>query len=490
MSFLFLAHIITVTTLCIVTPCFSKAPDAARLIELINPTGEASPGTPIGSIFGQEYIRKVEAALKEAYGVRELQFFRRMISDFERRYVDSGDYNSNGAGVTRSSVDGSQVHSDVDIGPHHPLDREIQSHITENLGPDFAQNYSLNAGSLDTDHRIARALVLLIKEQFKALEDVHNTFVKPHLERFNQVKEISQQHSIRTDTPCSTQAGCDGLEMLINLCSYIRDGSHTAYEIFVIVIHVLGTMMAVLCGCLFVGPARVCFLQNFPYTCRIPYPVFNGAFQSTISVWQLVKVVTNVCRIYEHSAVELSILFNQSFLADVDTVEELPDVLVPHESTLVDKGGRSTDILNVHTGKEDLVLDGLRLLNLDTGQHLDDPDTLLAKEVTDLDGLAVISDVGVDGKVRVDEPHLVLVLLGDTSDHVVDVGHHGPDGSDHRLGSEPLHDDNRPLVLREPNFDGHVGKVAGDVAILSLDGDPAGLHGNRDCKRRLISCVP
>ncbi|ORM39754.1 uncharacterized protein BXIN_0020 [Babesia sp. Xinjiang] len=140
----------------------------------------------------------------------------------------------------------------------------------------------------DREHRIARAL----------LDEVHDKYVKPNLDRFSQVQALSQKFSIRTDTPCSTQASCDGLEMLINLCSYIRDGSHKAYEIFVILIHVLGTMMAVLCGCLFVGPTHVCFLENFPYTCRIPYPVFNGSFQATISVWQLVKIVTNICRIY------------------------------------------------------------------------------------------------------------------------------------------------------------------------------------------------
>lgn len=130
------------------------------------------------------------------------------------------------------------------------------------------------------------------------MDKLQEIYVKPNLDRFSQIQSLSKQVPISTDTPCSTHAGCDRLEMLINLCSYIRDGTHMVYEIFVIMVHVLATMMAVLCGCVFAGPAKICFLQNFPYTCRIPFPVFSGLFQATTAVWQLVKVVTNICRIY------------------------------------------------------------------------------------------------------------------------------------------------------------------------------------------------
>ncbi|GIX65969.1 uncharacterized protein BcabD6B2_54050 [Babesia caballi] len=252
------------------------------------PSGGVGLGTVSSSIFGDDYLRKVEAALQESYGgwfsmfaliitflfaVREVEFFRRMIADFEMRYADDTDMELN--------------------------DPKLESHITHSLGKEFMRHYSSNnIDEMNPEHRTARALVMLIKEQFRALDEVHEMYVKPHLDRFSQIRALSQRVSLRTDTPCSTQAGCDGLEMLINLCTSIRGGVHKAYEIFVIMVHVLGTMMAVLCGCLFVGPARICFLQNFPYTCRIPFPVFSGLFQGTISVWQVVKVVTNVCRIY------------------------------------------------------------------------------------------------------------------------------------------------------------------------------------------------
>eukprot|EP00371_Babesia_bovis_P001888 XP_001610535.1 hypothetical protein [Babesia bovis T2Bo] len=307
MSFLSFVHILIVISLHCLDVVLSRAPDAAKLVEFAHSPKEDLVGVTLGAVFGPEYIQKVESALKEAYGDREVTFFRlvllmtynpvyrHMIADFEKRFV-----NSASTDICRSYVEHGETHMD---------DPGIHAHITDNLGDEFASQYRTSADTVgsesrfhyvqvDREHRISRALVQLIKEQFNALNEVHDIYVKPNLDRFNQVKTLSQQVNVKTDTPCSTQASCDGLEILINLCSYIRNGSHMAYEIFVIMIHVLSTMMAVLCGCLFVGPTRICFLQNFPYTCRIPYPVFNGAFQSTISVWQLVKVVTNVCRIY------------------------------------------------------------------------------------------------------------------------------------------------------------------------------------------------
>ncbi|GIX65962.1 spectrin beta chain, non-erythrocytic 5 [Babesia caballi] len=182
-----------------------------------------------------------------------------------------------------------------------------------------------------------------------------------------------------------------------------------------------------------------------------------------------------------HLTTKLGFLLNETFLADVDAVQELPNVLVPDQSALVNERSRATNVLDVHAAEDDLVLNRLGLFDFDTRQNLDHPDALLAEEVTDFNGLPVVSDVGVDGKVRVHEPHLVLVLLGHTGDHVVDVGHDGPDGGDHGPGSEPLHENDGPLVLGKPDFDRHVGKVTREVAVLARDRDLAGLHRNGDC---------
>lgn len=62
---------------------------------------------------------------------------------------------------------------------------------------------------------------------------------------------------------------------------------------------------------------------------------------------------------------------------------------------------------------------------------------LLAKEVSDLDGLAIISNASVDRKVSINEPHLVAETLGDTSDEILDVTEGGADGGRGFPGTEP-----------------------------------------------------
>ncbi|GBE59607.1 membrane protein, putative [Babesia ovata] len=425
---------------------------------------ESKVGTLSSSIFGEDYLREVESLLRDTYGgmlamsrthsdsfcaVREVEFFRRMISDFDHRHADD-----------------EALFLD---------DAELESHVSGDTGKDFALHYrESDANETDYNRRKARALVLLIKEQFRALDEVHTTYVKPHLTRFSQIRELSKQESIYTDTPCSTQAGCDRLEMLVNLCTAIRGGSHFAYEIFVKSIYYISQHRPALR-----------FSHNHTGTVRIfrgrcsPFDGDGGKKQS-FSAYEYDTRNMHL-PLMKNLEKQLKLLVNKAFLADVDTVEELPDVLVPDQGALVDERSRPADALYVHTGEDDLILDGVGLLDFNAWQHLDNPDALLSQEVPDFNRLSVISDVRVDGKVRVYKPHLVLVLLGDTRDHVVDVCHDGPDGGDHGLSPEPLHQDDGPPVLGEPDLDGDVREVAGEVAILALDGDLARLDSDGDC---------
>ena len=56
-----------------------------------------------------------------------------------------------------------------------------------------------------------------------------------------------------------------------------------------------------------------------------------------------------------------------------------------------------------------------------TWKHVDDPDTLLAQEIPDLNACAFLSDVGIDGEMGVYKPHLVFKALCHTLDHVLQV---------------------------------------------------------------------
>ncbi|KAK8599253.1 hypothetical protein V6N13_077184 [Hibiscus sabdariffa] len=107
-------------------------------------------------------------------------------------------------------------------------------------------------------------------------------------------------------------------------------------------------------------------------------------------------------------------------------------------------------------------------------------DLLLAKEVTDLDGLVGVGDGGVDGKVSVDEPHLVTVALGDAGDEILDVAEGGADGGAGFPGAEPSLDPELALagllVLGEMEVEVEVLEVAGELAPGALNLDHLRLH--------------
>lgn len=139
-------------------------------------------------------------------------------------------------------------------------------------------------------------------------------------------------------------------------------------------------------------------------------------------------------------------------LRHVQTVQELPDILVPDAADLLDVGGALRYVLERVAGDLQLILDVLGCLDVDALVHDDPADELLAQEVPvtscqqsppgipcvqsspDLDlvqtGLLVLVDVDVDGEMCVDVAHLVLVALGDADDHVVDDAADGAEGSD------------------------------------------------------------
>lgn len=61
-----------------------------------------------------------------------------------------------------------------------------------------------------------------------------------------------------------------------------------------------------------------------------------------------------------------SVLHQKTLFRDVDTVKELPDILVLHGGRLLDGGRALRHLLNVVASKNNLVLGSRRLHNLDT----------------------------------------------------------------------------------------------------------------------------
>lgn len=141
------------------------------------------------------------------------------------------------------------------------------------------------------------------------------------------------------------------------------------------------------------------------------------------------------------------------------------------------KRTRLRHILEVVAEDLDLVLLG-GAVHLHIAKHLDLADNLLTEEVADLEALALVGRVDVDGEMSVDELHLELVALGDSDDHVLDVGHDGANAGSVLGEAEP--DLHLHLVLS-----GAASDVASEVlerlhkaAAGTLHGNNAGLHAD------------
>ena len=124
-----------------------------------------------------------------------------------------------------------------------------------------------------------------------------------------------------------------------------------------------------------------------------------------------------------------SFLDDMAFFRDVDTIQELSNILILNKHRLLDRSCRLRHQLDVVSRQDDLVLLSRRDLDRHTVQHRNTTGVLITKEVADLNEFLIVRDVGVDGEVSIDKSHLVLKALGDSLDHVVDVRADSPDGS-------------------------------------------------------------
>lgn len=187
---------------------------------------------------------------------------------------------------------------------------------------------------------------------------------------------------------------------------------------------------------------------------------------------------------------ELS-LDDVALFRDVDTVEELANILVLDGHRVPDGGGRLRHALHVVARQNELVLLGFRQFDGDAGQHGDAAGVLVAEEVSDFNVVAGVADVCVYGEMGVDKAHLVLKAAGDANNHVVDVRAHGADAGHVLAGAVPhAHHEGG---LGGDQLHGDMGEVLVEGAAWSYDGDFArddgDLHVCRDCDRLLLADV-
>ncbi|CAX64310.1 hypothetical protein CYL21_1919 [Plasmodium falciparum NF54] len=225
------------------------------------------------NIFPREYTKVVEKHLREDYGDRDVEVFREII----RNYKDT----------------------DVFLSPSE--EAKLKVNIQKYAGDHFIKEYEnlMNEDTTDSNKKLAKTMINLIKQQFIKLKVIEQEYITPNYEQYKQVAKLKPDISdLTADTPCNTEAECKKLENMMNICTYIRGGADFAYDIFLVTTHVVTTMMAVMCACIFIGPVHICALKNFPYTCKLPYPIFSTLFMATSAVWEVVKAATSLCRVY------------------------------------------------------------------------------------------------------------------------------------------------------------------------------------------------
>jgi len=110
----------------------------------------------------------------------------------------------------------------------------------------------------------------------------------------------------------------------------------------------------------------------------------------------------------------------ESFFGDVDTIQELSDILILNSAGLLNERACLRNIVQVDAlyGKGGNIVfrsDDLRL-----AECLDGSRDLLTDEVLNIERGAVVVHNSLDREMRVREPHLVLEARRDTAQHVLD----------------------------------------------------------------------
>ena len=164
-----------------------------------------------------------------------------------------------------------------------------------------------------------------------------------------------------------------------------------------------------------------------------------------------------------------------SLLGNIDTVEELPKILVVDLAELVDLSAKEGDSILVVTLDPDFFLLDWGIHNLNTLWSLDMLLLSLTHEVGEAELVLVVADGVLDWEVSSDEPHLVAVTLGDANDHVLDVAEEGASPGGKLTVAEPAAGEDLLGILEVLDVETEVGEITDEGTPWASDGDNAGL---------------
>lgn len=117
--------------------------------------------------------------------------------------------------------------------------------------------------------------------------------------------------------------------------------------------------------------------------------------------------------VFKKSEVHHSIFLgvNEGLLGDENSIQELTLILLSNFADLVDFSGGKGDSGVVVSFEEELSLLNLGSGDFGSTNHLHELGLLATQEVLDLDGLAGLGNINVDGEMSVHESHFVQVAL-------------------------------------------------------------------------------
>merc|ERR1712212_1249740 len=163
-------------------------------------------------------------------------------------------------------------------------------------------------------------------------------------------------------------------------------------------------------------------------------------------------------------------------LGDVQTIQELTDILVLDSGRLLDTCCRLGNGFDVVAVNVELVLLGLGDLDGDARGHGHLAEELLTQEVANLQKGTALNNCAVDGEMGIGRAELVSEAKCDTLGHV---GAHGADGGLVTGAAHPLLDENR-LLGSAFHFHLQVAEILHQSATGAGDCDLTGLDGASD----------
>merc|ERR1712110_20265 len=103
---------------------------------------------------------------------------------------------------------------------------------------------------------------------------------------------------MNSDTACAMSTTCKLRGMVANKCNYGRAGMNLVYQGINLAIHVLGIVITLLCGCLYIHTMATCVLQSVPPICVFPYNVYGKIWTASIQIWEGTKAITKMCMMH------------------------------------------------------------------------------------------------------------------------------------------------------------------------------------------------